>query len=141
MISACNSILLFNSESALVYKQFRFCLCCTFVLGALFRLIVFPVELVLFCLSWIETAVRIVVEFLDVVSQVSSELELTPLLQKIISTISKMLDCESATLFINDEKTNELYTEVGEGLDEKSVIRFPNLYNCMCLFVFHFSSI
>ena len=31
-----------------------------------------------------------------------------------------------ATLFINDEKTNELYTEVGEGLDEKSVIRFPN---------------
>ena len=37
-----------------------------------------------------------------------------------------MLDCERATLFINDEKTNELYTEVGEGLDEKSVIRFPN---------------
>ena len=37
-----------------------------------------------------------------------------------------MLDCERATLFINDEKTNELYTEVGEGLDEKSVIKFPN---------------
>ena len=65
-------------------------------------------------------------EFLDVVSQVSSELELTPLLQKIITTISTMLDCERATLFINDEKSNELYTEVGEGLDEKSVIKFPN---------------
>jgi adenylate cyclase len=65
-------------------------------------------------------------EFLDVVSQVSSELELTPLLQKIITTISTMLDCERATLFINDEKTNELYTEVGEGLDEKSTIRIPN---------------
>ncbi len=74
----------------------------------------------------IEAARKQELEFLDVVSQVSSELELTPLLQKIISTISTMLDCERATLFINDEKTNELYTEVGEGLDEKSIIRFPN---------------
>ena len=74
----------------------------------------------------VEAARKQELEFLDVVSQVSSELELTPLLQKIISTISTMLDCERATLFINDEKTNELYTEVGEGLDEKSVIRFPN---------------
>ncbi|MFP6854784.1 MAG: GAF domain-containing protein [Opitutales bacterium] len=74
----------------------------------------------------IEAARKQELEFLDVVSQVSSELELIPLLQKIISTISTMLDCERATLFINDEKTNELYTEVGEGLDEKSVIRFPN---------------
>ena len=71
----------------------------------------------------IEAARKQELEFLDVVSQ---ELELTPLLQKIITTISTMLDCERATLFINDEKTNELYTEVGEGLDEKSVIRFPN---------------
>ena len=55
----------------------------------------------------IEAARKQELEFLDVVSQVSSELELTPLLQKIISTISKMLDCERATLFINDEKTNE----------------------------------
>ena len=74
----------------------------------------------------IEAARKQELEFLDVVSQVSSELELTPLLQKIISTISTMLDCERATLFINDEKTNELYTEVGEGLDEKSIIKFPN---------------
>ena len=71
-------------------------------------------------------AARAELEFLDAVSQVSSELELTPLLQKIITTISTMLDCERATLFINDEKTNELYTEVGEGLDEKSTIRIPN---------------
>ena len=65
----------------------------------------------------VEAARKQELEFLDVVSQVSSELELTPLLQKIISTISTMLDCERATLFINDEKTNELYTEVGEVLD------------------------
>ena len=74
----------------------------------------------------VEAARKQELEFLDVVSQVASELELTPLLQKIISTISTMLDCERATLFINDEKANELYTEVGEGLDEKSIIRFPN---------------
>jgi adenylate cyclase len=73
----------------------------------------------------IEAARHQELEFLDVVSQVSSELELGPLLEKIIRTISTMLDSERATLFINDEKTNELYTEVGEGLG-KNVIRFPN---------------
>ena len=64
-------------------------------------------------------------EFLDIVAQVSSELKLSLLLQKIIKTISKMLDAERSTLFINDEKTNELFTEVGEGLGITQ-IRFPN---------------
>ena len=64
-------------------------------------------------------------EFLDVVSKVSSELELGPLLQRIIGTVTKMLNAERSTLFINDEKTNELYTEVVEGVG-KNVIRFPN---------------
>jgi len=64
-------------------------------------------------------------EFLDIVSKVSSELELGPLLQRIIGTVTKMLNAERSTLFINDEKTNELYTEVVEGVG-KNVIRFPN---------------
>ncbi len=64
-------------------------------------------------------------ELLDVVANVSSEIQLGALLSKIIATISKMLDAERSTLFINDDKANELYTEVGEGLG-KSVIRFPN---------------
>lgn len=64
-------------------------------------------------------------EFLDLVAQVSSELKLAPLLQKIIKTITKMLDAERSTLFINDEKTNELFTEVGEGLGVTQ-IRLPN---------------
>ncbi|MGE5501514.1 MAG: GAF domain-containing protein, partial [Ignavibacteriales bacterium] len=55
-------------------------------------------------------------EFLGVVSEISSELKLGPLLQKIIATITRMLDAERSTLFINDEKTNELFTMVGEGL-------------------------
>ena len=35
-----------------------------------------------------------------------------------------MLDAERSSLFINDEKTNELYTMVGEGLSQE--LRFPN---------------
>lgn len=64
-------------------------------------------------------------DFVDVVSQISSELELEPLLQKIISTVTQILDAERSSLFINDEKTNELFTIVGEGLG-KNEIRFPN---------------
>ena len=64
-------------------------------------------------------------EFLDIVSQVSSELELGPLLQRIIGTVTKMLNAERSTLFINDEKTGELYTEVVEGVGT-NVIKFPN---------------
>ena len=51
--------------------------------------------------------------------------KLGPLLQKLIRAITKMLDAERSTLFINDEKTNELYTEVGEGLGATQ-IRMPN---------------
>jgi adenylate cyclase len=64
-------------------------------------------------------------EFLGVVSEISSELKIGPLLARLIGTITKMLDAERSTLFINDEKTNELFTEVGEGLGATR-IRFPN---------------
>ena len=63
-------------------------------------------------------------EFLELISQISSELELSSLLERIVSTITTMLDAERSSLFINDEKSND-YTEVGEGLG-KNVIRFPN---------------
>ncbi len=72
-----------------------------------------------------EAAHKKELEFLDVVAQVSNELQLSSLLAKIINTTTRMLDAERSTLFINDEKTNELFTEVGEGLG-KSQIRFPN---------------
>ncbi len=64
-------------------------------------------------------------EILKVVSEMSTEIKLGPLLQKLISTITRMLDAERSTLFLNDEKTNELYTEIGEGLGATQ-IRFPN---------------
>jgi adenylate cyclase len=64
-------------------------------------------------------------ELLKVVSEISTEIKLGPLLQKLISTITRMLNAERSTLFLNDEKTNELYTEIGEGLGATQ-IRFPN---------------
>jgi adenylate cyclase len=64
-------------------------------------------------------------EFLRVVSDVSSEIQLGPLLQKIMAAVTRMLNCERSTLFLNDEKTRELYTEIGQGLGV-SKIRLPN---------------
>ncbi|MEB3263635.1 MAG: GAF domain-containing protein [Synechococcus sp.] len=64
-------------------------------------------------------------EFLSVVSEMSGEIKLGTLLQRIIGTITRMLNAERSTLFLNDEKTGELYTEIGEGLGA-SKIRFPN---------------
>jgi adenylate cyclase len=64
-------------------------------------------------------------EFLDLVADVSSEIKLGPLLQKIMSAVTRMLDSDRSTLFLSDEKTNELYTEVGQGLGAVK-IRLPN---------------
>ncbi len=64
-------------------------------------------------------------EFLDVVSEVSSEIELKPLLQRVMEEAKRMLKADRATLFLNDEKTNELWSEVGTGL-ATTQIRFPN---------------
>lgn len=64
-------------------------------------------------------------EFFDVVSDVISEIELGAILQKVMSQATKMLNSERSTLFLNDEKTNELFSQVGEGLGAEQ-IRFPN---------------
>jgi adenylate cyclase len=64
-------------------------------------------------------------EFLDVVSEVSSEIHLGALLRKIMGVVTRMLNAERSTLFLNDEKTGELWSEVGEGLGAQQ-IRLPN---------------
>ena len=64
-------------------------------------------------------------EFMNVVSEVSTEIQLGALLRKIMATVTKMLNAERSTLFVNDEKNKELYTEIGEGLGATQ-IRFPN---------------
>ena len=64
-------------------------------------------------------------EFLAMVSELSGELKLGSLLSKVIATITRMLNAERSTLFLNDDKSGELYTEIGEGLGATK-IRFPN---------------
>src|SRR5689334_5429361 len=61
---------------------------------------------------------------LNVVADLSSELQLGPMLEKIVRTITNMLGAERSTLFLYDEKKKQLYTKVGEGL-ETSEIRIP----------------
>ncbi|MBT7486935.1 MAG: GAF domain-containing protein, partial [Rhodospirillales bacterium] len=64
-------------------------------------------------------------EFLDIVADVTSEIELSSLLRKVMTEATRMLKADRSTLFLNDEKTNELWSEVGEGLDSVQ-IRLPN---------------
>ena len=73
----------------------------------------------------IESARQQELEFLNVVSEASSELKLGPLINKLIGTSTRMLDADRSTLFMNDEKTGELFAFVGEGLGA-TTIRFPN---------------
>lgn len=64
-------------------------------------------------------------EFLDVVSDVTSEIDIRLLLGKVMGEATRMLKAERSTLFLNDEKTGELWSEVGQGLQSMQ-IRLPN---------------
>ncbi len=64
-------------------------------------------------------------EFLNVVSDVTSEIDLGALLQKVMAEATKMLSAERSTLFLNDAKTNELFSRVAQG-GSTDEIRFPN---------------
>jgi adenylate cyclase len=64
-------------------------------------------------------------EFLDMVSEMTADIKIGSLLQKVMSEATRMLDAERSTLFLNDDKTNELWSEVGQGLDATQ-IRLPN---------------
>ncbi len=64
-------------------------------------------------------------EFIDLVSEVTSEINLTVLIKRVMSEATRLLRAERSTLFLNDKKTEELWSEVGEGLNS-SEIRFPN---------------
>jgi adenylate cyclase len=63
--------------------------------------------------------------FLEIVSDMTSDLDLSSLLKKVMGEAQDMLAAERSTLFLNDEKRNELWSQVGEGLGA-NVIRFPN---------------
>lgn len=63
--------------------------------------------------------------FLDVVTQITSELDLDALLNRIMIEVSRILGAERSTLFLNDEKTGELFSRVAQG-EQVNEIRFPN---------------
>lgn len=64
-------------------------------------------------------------QFLDIVSDVTAEIDLGSLLQRVMVESTRMLNADRSTLFLNDEKTGELYSRVamGDGIGE---IRLPN---------------
>jgi adenylate cyclase len=64
-------------------------------------------------------------EFIEVVSEVTADIKLGSLLRKVMGEATRLLNAERSTLFLNDEKTSELWSEVGQGL-ESMQIRLPN---------------
>jgi adenylate cyclase len=64
-------------------------------------------------------------EFVEVVSEVTADIKLSSLLQRVMGEATRMLNAERSTLFLNDDKTGELWSEVSQGL-ESMQIRLPN---------------
>ena len=64
-------------------------------------------------------------EFMDIVSSVTSDIKIGSLLNKVMGEATRMLDAERSTLFLNDEKSGELWSELGQGLSAMQ-IRLPN---------------
>ena len=64
-------------------------------------------------------------EFLHIVGEITSQLDLDGLLQRIMSEVTRMLGSERSTLFLNDERTGELFSRLAQG-DGVLEIRLPN---------------
>lgn len=63
--------------------------------------------------------------FLDLVATLTSELDLNTVLQHIMGEATKMLNAERSTLFLHDQKTNELFARVAQG-NGVGEIRLPS---------------
>lgn len=72
-----------------------------------------------------ETIRRQELEFINVVSEMTSDIKLGSLLQNVMAEATRMLNAERSTLFLHDEKSDELWSEVGQGL-ESTQIRMPS---------------
>ena len=64
-------------------------------------------------------------EFVDLVADITSEIDLDALLLRVMAEATAMLDAERSTLFLHDSAASELVARVaeGKGVDE---IRFPD---------------
>jgi adenylate cyclase len=64
-------------------------------------------------------------EFLNLVADITSSLDLSMLLRRVMSEATRMLKADRSTLFLHNEKTKELWSEIGEGLNAVE-IRLPD---------------
>jgi adenylate cyclase len=60
--------------------------------------------------------------FLDIVADITSQLDLDQLLQRVMAEATRILGAERSTLFLHDEKTGELFSRIAASVNE---IRFP----------------
>jgi len=65
------------------------------------------------------------VQLLEMTTELSFELNLMKLLEKIMNTTKELLSADRCTLFLTDETTNELWSQVAQGM-ETTEIRFPS---------------
>ncbi|KJU82504.1 GAF and PAS/PAC sensor-containing adenylate/guanylate cyclase [Candidatus Magnetobacterium bavaricum] len=63
-------------------------------------------------------------KLLELTKSISTELQLKPLLLKIMDTATSILEADRSTLFLYIEKTAELLSQVGQGLEGRE-IRIP----------------
>jgi adenylate cyclase len=64
-------------------------------------------------------------QFLNVVTDITSEIDLDVLLNRIMVEVTRILGAERSTLFLNDEKTDELFSRVAQG-EKFNEIRLPS---------------
>ena len=64
-------------------------------------------------------------KFLDLVSDVTRDIDLNTMLARVVSEAARMLQADRASLFLNDEKKNELFSRVAMG-NNVGEIRLPN---------------
>lgn len=64
-------------------------------------------------------------KMMEVTSAMTAEIQLLPLLQKVMETVTEILDADRSTLFLYDTKTDELWSQVAEGFQLKE-IRIPS---------------
>ena len=65
-------------------------------------------------------------EFVDLVADITSEIDLDALLLRVMTEATAMLDAERSTLFLHDPRASELVARVAEGNDGVDEIRFPD---------------
>jgi adenylate cyclase len=72
----------------------------------------------------LEQARREELELLAVTEAISTELHLDTLLARIVAAATQLLDAERSTLFVHDSSTDELWSRVAEGTEQRQ-IRIP----------------